>query len=130
MTDDADPAMADAASPQDSGPGPRRVETSSDARVIRRALTAGGVVGGVVSLLGLAGVFAVGGGGALGLAAVLGGLTLGAAVVAAWLLLSVVFDLLAGRSPTARRLWWGLGVAVVAFVTPVLLLGALSAAAG
>lgn len=101
----------------------------TDWRVIRRALVAGGAVAAVIAATLLVGVVIVGAGGAVGMAAVLGALTLGSLVAAAWLLLSVLFDLLAGRSPGPRRLWWGLGLGMVAFIAPVFVLGALSAAA-
>lgn len=99
-------------------------------RVLRRALVAGIVVAAVVAALLAGAVLWDGGGGALGLAALLSGVTVGALTASGWLLLALLLDLLAGRVPGVRRLWWALGLAALGFIGPVFILGALSAAAG
>lgn len=106
---------------------PARRAADPDARVLRRALTAGAVVAAALAVALVAGVLLTGGGGALGLAAVVSALTIGALTASGWLLLSLLFDLLADRMPGVRRLWWALGLAAVGFVGPVFVLGALAA---
>ena len=101
----------------------------ADRRVVRRALAAGGSVAAVVAAAMVAGVLAVGGSGALGLAAVVGAITVGSLVTAAWLLVSVFFDLLANQRPGRHRVLWTIGMVLFAFIAPVLLLGALRVAA-
>lgn len=100
-----------------------------DARVIHRALIVGAGVTGAVSGILVAGVVLIGGTGALGVAAVLTGVTMGLLAAAAWLLLSILLDLFADRSPGPRRLWWAVGLAAAGFVAPVFILGALRVAA-
>lgn len=109
--------------------GPTVDSDHTDRRVVQRALRAGGVVTVVLGVLMTVLVIIAGGGGSVGLAAMLGALTLGALTTTAWLLLSLFFDLLAGDRPRRRRLWWALGTGAFAFICPVFVLGALSAAA-
>lgn len=90
----------------------------------------GATVAVVLAVVLSAGAVVVGGGGALGLAAVVTALTVGTLTSSGWLLLSLVFDLLADRVPATRRLWWAIGLGAVGFIGPVFILGALSAAVG
>lgn len=110
-----------------AGTGDR--QRAADRRVVRRAVAAGATVTVLSAIAAVAGVLAVGGSGALGLAGVLGAVTIGSLVTSAWLLLSVLFDLLAGDAPGGLRVRWTIGAVVFAFMAPILVLGALSAAA-
>lgn len=95
-----------------------------DRTTVRRALLAGTVAWGVVSLPLLVAVAVRGGSGQVGLAVVLLGLTVAGLVASAWLLLAVLLDLLAGEPPSAARLLITAGVVLLTGVAPVLFLAA------
>ena len=87
----------------------------------RRALRAAGIVAGVVLGLGLVVVMSVG----IPLrAAIATAVVIGAFVGAAWLLLSMLLDTIAGDPPDRRRTWWTIALTALAMIGPFLLLSA------
>lgn len=97
-------------------------------RTISRALRAGALTAAVLAVASTVAVLAGGGTGAGVAVFVMMALVLGILVCAGWLVLSVILDLLAGHMPDRRRLLWTAVAFVIAFVSPVLVLGALRAA--
>lgn len=95
-----------------------------DARVVRRALGAGGLVWAVLGLPLLALVVVRGGRGDEGFLVVALTLVLGAIVASGWLLLAAALDLLAGESPGRRRVAWTIGVVAFTLLSPLLAAGA------
>ncbi|GEM_PF-3492363 len=111
--------------PAPRGPAaPAGAQRRRDASVVRRGLAAGGLVWllGAATLVGVA-LRAGGGGRAVLLGATLAG-ALAVVVTAAWLLVAGLLDALADRLPGRRRLLWTAGATLLAFLTPMLVLGA------
>lgn len=99
--------------------------TDRDRVTVSRALRAGGVAAAATALLLLVAAIVAGVGYA---AALTGGLAIGSVVAAGWLLLAALLDILAKDFPGPRRLAWTVGAAVVALVSPFLVLAALLSA--
>lgn len=105
---------------------PQPVTSSGrDAEVVRRGLRAGLLTWAVVGGLLLVAAVLVGGTGRLGLVAVMMGFVSGTLVTGGWLLLAGILDLAADRRLGRRRLAWTLGAVLAAFLSPVLIVGAL-----
>jgi hypothetical protein len=96
-----------------------------DARIVRRALIAGAIVGGLLAAalgLGLSG-----GGTGAAVAGVWSGLAVGGFAAAGWLLLALGLDVVAGVRPGRARLLWTAGLTLLALLLPLLALAAGSA---
>ncbi len=92
-----------------------------DRTTVRRALRAGGIVGGVLLVAGVAVTASLGAPfRAAAAAAIAGGLF----VAAGWLLLATLLDTLAGDPPDRRRTWWTVAMTALAMLGPFLLLSA------
>lgn len=110
-----------------TGPAAQGPPFDPDRRVIRRALRAGLLVLVVLGVLLVGGVAAAGGSGQAGAIAFFTAFTLALLTSAGWLVASVLADLAAGARPNRRRLLWTLALSAIAFVAPVLVVGAASA---
>ncbi|MGI8575567.1 MAG: hypothetical protein ACR2MA_09565 [Egibacteraceae bacterium] len=97
-----------------------------DEAVLRRALRVGALGGGSVAGLLLA-TAAMAGSGRGGVVALTIGFLVATLLVAAWLLVSIVVDLVADAPPGRRRVAWAAGAFLVALISPVCVLGAAGA---
>lgn len=95
-----------------------------DRRVVRRGLTLGLVLWLLCAVVLVAAALWADAGGRAVLVGVTLAWTVGVIGAAAWLLVAGVVDLVADLSVSRRRLWWTVGVTLLAFVSPVLVLGA------
>jgi hypothetical protein len=107
-------------------PAPQRAQATADRdrTMVRRALTAGGIMWALIGAPLMIAVIVGGGTGQAGLATLFLGLTFGGLVASAWLLVGTLLDLLAGEVPGRRRIVWIAVVLGFTFASPLLVAAA------
>lgn len=98
-------------------------------RVVQRAVRAGLLTAGVLSLLTALGNLAFGGDGYAAAVWVSSSLVVGTLVSAGWLVLAAILDLASGRTPGRRRIAWTAAAFATAFLAPILPAAVLQVAA-